>query len=421
MSCAIRTPGRNSQERDGGSRHKTGVAITNQEHWLILLRAPRLGGAKLVTLIEKFGGAAAFAGAPAEDLRRIGLKDDTVEAIRKYDAERLDFDLEWLSNPNRHLLTWGDERYPALLRNLSSPPAALFVEGNPDVLWQPQLAVIGSRNPTAGGRDNARDFAGELSRQGLTITSGLAAGIDSVAHEAALDAGGFTAAVLGSGLDVVYPASGRQLAARVAERGVMVSEFPPGTPAQKSHFPSRNRIISGLSLGVLVVEAALRSGTLITARLAGEQGREVFALPGSIHNPMAKGCHRLIRDGAKLVENVGEILQELGALAGRVAGELKQQLESEEHAAQQGGLEFGGEQPNLSESPAPLAGKPWEDDPEYRKLWDCLGFDPRPVDSIIEKSGLTARAVSAMLLMLELRGLVEAHPGGAYSRKTRGP
>ncbi len=207
------------------------------------------------------------------------------------------------------------------MRDIPSPPVALWLAGDPDVLWQPQLAVIGSRNPTAGGRDNARSFAGELARQGLTITSGMASGIDSVAHEAALEAGAITIAVMGTGLDIVYPASGRELAARIREQGALVSEFPPGTPPQRSHFPSRNRIISGLSLGVLVIEAGLRSGTLITARLAANQGRDVFALPGSIHNPLAKGCHRLIRDGARLVESVAEILQELAPLAGRLASQ----------------------------------------------------------------------------------------------------
>ena len=388
-----------------------------------MLRAPRLGGAKLVSLVKKFGGADFLANASAEDLRRAGLKDDTVDAIRSPDRELLDYDLDWLSGEGRHLLTWEDERFPALLRKVSSPPAALYVDGDPDALWQPQMAVIGSRNPTAGGRENARDFAGELSRQGLTITSGMAAGIDSEAHEAALAAGGFTVAVLGTGVDKVYPESGRDLARRIAQRGALVSELPPGTAAKREHFPSRNRIISGLSMGVLVIEAGLRSGTLITARLAGDQGREIFALPGSIHNPMAKGCHRLIRDGAKLVENVSEITQELAALAGQMAGELQEQLSDETDDAGQAMLEFGPGQPNLRGKPdVPFdtsGAPPWEDDPDYRKLWDCLSYDPASVDSIIEKSGLTARAVSAMLLMLELRGMVEAHPGGAYSRHNK--
>jgi len=335
------------------------------------------------------------------ELERAGLDDTTIKALRNYDAGLLEFDTQWLATSPHHLLTWDSDQYPALLRDIPSPPAALFVDGDPDTLWQPQIAVIGSRNPTAGGRDNALDFAAELSRQGLTVTSGMASGIDSIAHGAALDAGGYTVAVTGTGLDIVYPASSRDLASRISQHGALVSEFPPGTQVRRAHFPSRNRIISGLSLGVLVIEAGLNSGTLITARMAGNQGREVFALPGSIHNPMSKGCHRLIREGVQLVENVAQIMEELAPMAGQLAGELKKQLQQPE----QGVLEISGQQPQL------------EQDPDYRLLWSCLGFDPKPVDSIIEQSGLTAHAVSAMLLMLELRGKVEAHPGGAYSRK----
>jgi DNA processing protein len=213
---------------------------------------------------------------------------------------------------------------------------------------------------------------------------------------------------MGTGLDRVYPSSSKGLAVRIRDKGVLVSEFPPGTGARRSHFPSRNRIISGLSLGVLVIEAGLRSGTLITARMAGNQGRDVFALPGSIHNPMAKGCHRLIRDGAKLVETVEEIMQELAPMAGQLAGELKRQINLKDMKSAASPLDNTAEEPQLDE------------DPEYRLLWSCMGFDPKPIDSIIEQSGLTARAVSAMLLLLELRGKVEAHRGGAYSRKTRG-
>jgi DNA processing protein len=340
-------------------------------------------------------------------LRRAGLSDETVTGLRNPDPDRLRADIDWLGAPDHYLLTLDDERFPPLLRDVPSPPAALFVAGDPDVLWRPQVAVIGSRNPTAGGRDNARSFAGALARHGMTITSGMAAGIDSVAHAAALDAGGLTVAVAGTGLDIVYPASGRALAGRIREQGALVSELPPGTPARRAHFPSRNRIISGLSLGVLVIEAGLRSGTLITARLATGQGRDVFALPGSIHNPLAKGCHRLIRDGARLVESVEEILQELGPLAGQLASRLQGELAAAP-APVDSSLELGREGPQF------------EMDSEYRQLWACLGHDPKPVDAIIEQSGLTARAVSAMLLMLELRGMVEAHPGGAYSRIARG-
>jgi DNA processing protein len=341
-------------------------------------------------------------------LRSAGLDEETVEALVNPDRMLLEQDLDWLAAPRHHLVAWDSEHYPPLLRDIPSAPAALYVDGDPDALWRPQVAVIGSRNPTAGGKDNARDFAAELSRQGMTVTSGLASGIDSIAHEAALDAGGLTVAVTGTGLDIVYPASSTELAGRVRRNGALVSEFPPGTRAQRSHFPSRNRIISGLSLGVLVIEAGLRSGTLITARLAGTQGRDVFALPGSIHNPMAKGCHRLIRDGAKLVESVAEIMQELAPMAGQLAASLQRELNEAPSSS-------AGDTLDIDE-----AGPQFELDAEYRRLWSCLGFDPQPVDSLIEQSGLTARAVSAMLLMLELRGMVEAHPGGAYSRKVRG-
>ncbi|HKX55809.1 MAG TPA: DNA-processing protein DprA, partial [Xanthomonadales bacterium] len=324
------------------------------------------------------------------------------------------------------LIPFDDERFPALLAEIPTAPAVLFTKGNIDALWQPQLAIVGSRNPTAGGIANARDFAGTLARHGFTINSGLAAGIDATAHQAALDAGAMTVAVLGSGLDTIYPASNRSLARDISQRGVLVSEFPPGTGAKKEHFPSRNRIISGLSLGVLVIEAALNSGSLITARLAAEQGREVFALPGSIHNPLAKGCHRLIREGARLVETDAEILQELAPLAGRLAAALQHQMDPDT-----GGASLARDLPagTLSQNPRrktqeklvnPGTQPNLGDDPEYTRLWSCLGHDPLPVDTLIASSGLTAKAVSAMLLMLELRGRVEAHPGGAFSRKTRG-
>lgn len=356
-------------------------------------------------MLKHLGGMEQLAQASSQQLKSLGLDEETIQALRQPDEALLEKDLEWLAAPSHHLLAWDNDLFPALLKDIPSPPAAIYVDGDPDILWQPQVAVIGSRNPTAGGRDNARDFAGELARRGMTITSGLAAGIDSVAHAAALDAGKTTVAVMGTGLDRIYPASSQDLALRIREQGVLVSELPPGTGAKRSHFPSRNRIISGLSLGVLVIEAGLRSGTLITARKAGDQGRDVFALPGSIHNPMAKGCHRLIRDGAKLVETAEEILQEIAPMAGQLAVELKKQL-GLPAASGNGSSALD----NRLEDPQLIG-------PDARLLWSCLGFDPKPVDAIIEQSGLTAGAVSAMLTLLELRGKVEVHPGGAYSRK----
>jgi DNA processing protein len=355
-------------------------------------------------LLRSFGSIDAVVSARPAALARAGLAQETVRALHRPDEDLIRRDLDWLAQPGHDLLTWDSERYPALLRDISAPPPALYTVGDAEALWQPQVAIVGSRNPTAGGRENARAFSRALARSGFTITSGLAIGIDGSAHEAALDAGGTTVAVMGTGPDRVYPVRNRALAERIRQGGVLVSEFPPGTAARREHFPSRNRIISGLSLGVLVVEAALNSGSLITARLAAEQGREVFALPGSIHNPLATGCHRLIREGARLVETVEEILQELAPLAGRLAHSLREPLETP--AAE--GLETAEPDPNVVQ------------DPDYRQLWASLGHDPLPVDTIIRRSGLTAKAVSAMLLLLELRGQVEAHPGGAFSRKTRG-
>jgi DNA processing protein len=342
----------------------------------------------------------AAAAASARDLARHGLHEDAVAAVAKPDRSKIESDLRWLAQPDHHLLCWDDDAYPALLRRIPNPPAALFVDGDPGCLWQPQIAVIGSRNPTAGGLDHARDFAATLARQGMTITSGLASGIDTAAHCAALDAGALTIAVNGTGLDLVYPRSSTRVAERIRTQGAMVSELPLGTPPRPQHFPSRNRIISGLSLAVLVIEAGLNSGTLITARKAAEQGREVFALPGSLNNPMAKGCHRLIREGARLVETTADIMQELGPVAAELQMEIRQRLDLPEA---------------VSEKPV-RAVENLLDDPDYKKLWDVLGFDPKAVDVIIGQTGLSAREISSMLLMMELKGMVRKHGNGRYVR-----
>lgn len=282
-----------------------------------------------------------------------------------------------------------DERYPLLLKELRDQPESLYVLGNTDVLNLPAIAIVGSRNPTSGGRDNAFRFARHLARTGFVIVSGLAEGIDTAAHEGALDADGHTIAVLGHGLDRIYPTANRSLAERILESGALVAEYPPGTPPRRAHFPQRNRIISGLSLGTLVVEAARRSGSLITARTAGEQGREVFAIPGSIHNPMAKGCHRLIRQGARLVESADDILSELGAL---VSGLME----------------------NLSDTPDARTEN--EHDEDYVRLLNALGFDPQSPEELAAKTTLTIEQVSSMLLILELQGEIESLPGGRFSK-----
>lgn len=333
-------------------------------------------------------------------MTRYGLTDETVSAISNPDEVQIESGLQWLSQPNHHLLCWDDDAYPVLLRRISNPPAALFIDGDPGCLWQPQIAVIGSRNPTAGGLDHARDFASTLARQGMTITSGLASGIDTAAHVAALDAGALTIAVNGTGLDQVYPASSRAVAGRIRSQGAMISELPLGSPPKRQHFPSRNRIISGLSLAVLVIEAGLNSGTLITARKAAEQGRDVFALPGSLNNPMAKGCHRLIREGARLVETVADIMQELGPVAAELQMEIRQRLDLVDDAPEK----------TVKTAQSLL------DDTDYRTVWDLMGYDPKPMDVIIEQSGLSAREISSMLLMMELKGMVIKHGNGRYVR-----
>lgn len=394
-----------------------GSDISRDQNWLTAIRAPRLGGSKLIRLTESFDGIDGVFAASDAALREFGLESETIRYLRHPDAELTRGDLDWLDQPDHHLVTWGGDDYPDLLAGISSPPAVLFVVGDPTTLLQPQLAIVGSRNPTSGGLDNARDFAGEIARRGFVVTSGLASGIDSACHDAAMDAGSRTIAVTGTGPDRIYPASSRQRAGRILENGCLASEFPPGTQARRQNFPARNRIISGLSLGVLVIEAGLNSGSLITARLGSEQGREVFAIPGSIHNPMSKGCHRLIREGVRLVETVDEIVEGIMPMAGQMAQCLTQRLATE-HARSVDKADGG---PKMKKYQPPeedrLKSFLLESDPDYQKLLDKIGFDPKPVDSLVEQSGLTAREVSAMLLMLELRGAVEAHPGGAFSRK----
>ncbi len=370
--------------------------------WLIALRAPKLGRAAVLKALASGGISELFSSSSQ-------LPVVSRAYLRNPDMELLRADTEWLDDGRHCLLTFDNPDYPAVLKRIPDPPVALWLAGDVDLLWQPQIAIIGSRNPTRGGLDNAAAFARHLAKEGFVITSGMASGVDSAAHKAALNVSS-TIAVLGTGVDVVYPVTNRKLSAEIAAAGLLVSEFPLGTTARPSHFPSRNRIISGLSLGVLVVEAGVKSGTLITTRLAVEQGREVFAIPGSIHNPMSKGCHRLIRDGAKLVETGADVIQELGAVAAELAQELHQRLQEPSLKTE---LEATSVQVPESANQARL-GLP--DDPEYQKLWSNLSFDPQAVEKIIRLSGLTPQAVSSMLLVLELKGMVETHPGGAFSR-----
>jgi DNA processing protein len=308
--------------------------------------------------------------------------------------DEVERDLAWLDEKaNRYIVTIDDPRYPTLLKQIADPPCLLFVEGNVDLLSTWQLAMVGSRNPTASGRDTAYEFARYLTQAELTITSGLAMGVDAAAHQGALSSMGKTIAVVGTGLDIVYPSKHKKLADQIIENGAIVSEFPIGTTPRAENFPRRNRLISGLSLGTLVVEAALQSGSLITARTAMEQGREVFAIPGSIHNPLARGCHKLIKEGVKLVETGADIIEELGALA------CVSQMTSVR------------QQSEITRTDDDV-----EDDADYQCLFEHLGFDPVSIDVLISKSKLTAEVVSSMLLLLELQGRVESLPGGRYTR-----
>jgi DNA processing protein len=318
-------------------------------------------------------------------LTALGLKTNIVAAIQSFDWNLIEPDLAWLEQPNNDVITLLDPLYPPQLKETYDPPPLLFLRGNKHLLSRPQIAIVGSRNPSREGRQIAYEFSYSLAQDGFTITSGLALGIDAASHEGALKATGHTVAVAGTGLDRVYPASHKALATEIVTHGVMVSEFPPGTVAKASNFPRRNRIISGLCLGLLVVEAARESGSLITARLALEQNREVFAIPGSIHNPLARGCNALIREGATLVETTEDIFKELN-------------------------------QYNQLYSINPTLNNQTELDLAQQKLLNLVMFSPTSVDILVDESGYSAEVVSSMLLILELYGYISAAPGGGYLR-----
>jgi DNA processing protein len=357
--------------------------------WLTLCHAPGAGTVTIQRLLENFSTPAAAFKASNGELLRLGLKQPTIDALRKPEERLITRELEWREADNNHIITCRDPAYPVLLAQLPDPPPLLYIHGDVSLLSEPQLAMVGSRNPSSSGRQTAVDFARHLASAGLVITSGLALGIDAACHQGALDANAPTIAIMGTGLDRVYPARHRDLARRIAEQGSLVSEFPLGTSPQPGNFPQRNRIISGLSLGTLVVEAAIRSGSLISARYALEQGREVFAIPGSIHNPLARGCHHLIREGAKLVETAQDVIDELGSLAAACSA-----------------------LPGFGEETA----RPQQLGEEYLQLLDSIDFDPTSVDQLVERSGLTPAEVSSMLLQLELNGHIASNPGGRYSR-----
>jgi DNA processing protein len=354
----------------------------------VAARAPDLSAAQFRSLAALSPDLEILERGSAATLALHGLTNRTVAWLTAPDLSRIDADLRWLERAGASLIAATHKSYPPLLLLTPDAPAVLYLRGQASGLEDPQVALVGSRNPTAGGRATARDFAAFFARAGLTVTSGLALGIDSACHEGALAAKGFTIAVLGCGLDIIYPPQNQELAERVVAGGALISEFPPGTEPRRSHFPQRNRIIAGMAHGTLVIEAAVDSGSLITARLSGEVGRDVFAIPGSIHNPMARGCHRLIRQGAKLVETPEDVLCE-----------LKISLNSQ-----------------LVAMPARTSSEPPTLDKEYKILLDALAFEPVSVDSLIERTGMNSASIASMLLILELDGYVQPHPGARFSR-----
>ncbi len=318
----------------------------------------------------------------------VGLAPAAISHLQAPADHTHDDALAWLDQPGCGLLLRDADAYPARLRSLPDAPLALFYQGDPELLQAAQLAIVGSRNPTPAGARHARLFARTLAQKGLVITSGLALGIDAAAHLGALEAQGLTIAVTGCGLDSVYPKSHGALARQIAQDGLLISEYPPGTPPRRQHFPRRNRLIAGLTLGTLVVEAAVRSGSLITARLAAEQGREVFAIPGSVDNPMARGCHALIRNGAKLVETANDILEEIGSIIDNV---------------------------ETTALPEAATATPVHDK-DYQLLLKHLDNAPMSIDSLAAATGLSVNSVSSMLLILELQDAVAIAPGGGYQR-----
>lgn len=359
--------------------------IAEKALWISLNYIHGLGSQAFFQLLKAFGSPAAIYAASHSQLKEV-VSDKIASEIRNgVDEDALQNTLEWLSKDNNHLVTLADANYPKALLEISDPPPLLYAKGNLALLNQPSIAIVGSRNASVQGEKNAEAFASDLCHQGLCVVSGMALGIDGAAHRGALKVNGATIAVVGTGLDIVYPAKHRDLAHQIAEHGLIISEFALGTPSKPQNFPKRNRIISGLSLGCLVVEANLQSGSQITARLAAEQGREVFAIPGSIHSPMSKGCHQLIKQGAKLVDCTQDILDELDIKKSEIFSTDLTTTESEE----------------------PL---------KNNALLNIMGFEPIQLENIVSLSGLTVSEVSSMLMLLELEGSVASLAGGKYQK-----
>ena len=380
--------------------------------WLQLMLTDGVGTVTARDLLSRFGLPSDILSAGFSALQKCVPEKIALVLAGKPDAAmqlQIDKTLAWAAEPGNHVLTLADANYPQALLSIADPPPLLYAKGRTELLSRPGVAIVGSRNATAQGMQNAERFAQTLSNAGLCVISGLALGIDAAAHAGACSASpehGSTIAITGTGLDLVYPAKHRALAHRIAEHGCLLSEYPIGTAAIAANFPRRNRLISGMSLGVLVVEAALQSGSLITARSALEQGREVFAIPGSIHSPLAKGCHQLIRQGAKLVESAQDILEELQlhALTPAVQQAVNTSTRSTPDAA--------------AKVPRPSTGVPAAVDEHARQVMQAAGHDPTSVDQLAERTGLAASEIQATLLLLELDGSVERMGDGRYQKLT---
>jgi DNA processing protein len=359
------------------------AAILEKLQWLSLSQIEGLGCQTFCQLLKTFGSPSEIYRKKFKELRAVVSEKIALEIGQGVDQTGLQDTLTWLAQANNHLVTLADTDYPKALLEIADPPPLLYAKGNLALLNKLSIAIVGSRNASVQGEKNAEAFAQGLAEHGLCIVSGLALGIDGAAHRGALKAKGDTIAVVGTGLDMVYPAQHRDLAHQIASSGLIISEFPLGTLSKPQNFPRRNRLISGLSLGCLVVEANLKSGSQITARLSAEQGREVFAIPGSIHSPLAKGCHQLIKQGAKLVDSLQDIVEEL----------------------------------NLSKAvSAPLAEENSPTNQDQQRLLEAMAYDAISIETLVQLTGLTVSTLSSMLTLLELEGRITGLAGGQYQQ-----
>ncbi|HHB91977.1 MAG TPA: DNA-protecting protein DprA [Thioploca sp.] len=365
----------------------------NLKYWLALLYAPKIGPVNFIRLIKHFGSPQDVFAAGRSEWQAVKMKANLIQYLENIDWKIIENDLQWLEQPNNHILTLEHPDYPPMLKNIDDPPPILFIHGNYKLLTSQQIAIVGTREASEEGKQIAMEFATNLSYQGFTITSGMAYGIDGAGHIGALNATGKTIAVAGTGLDRVYPSGHRELAHQIAQNGgALISEFPIGTKIKRQNFPIRSRIVSGLSLGVLAIEVPDKSGALYTVRHSLKQGREVFVIPDSIYNPLVKGCHRLIKEGAKLVDNVNDILEELDSCYQLPTPIIKTPAQVKQVKSA-----------NL--------------DNEHQLILEYLIANPSSIDDLVELSGLDVNKISSILLMLELQGMITIKAGGLYGLK----